>query len=129
MKFGSETDIPGSVNRAVDGAINAVRWSSTSLIKHLNILPPEYDAVRRIAFMVASVASRFWSAAASEAGNIVAACHGAFGSDFASRVQADLSAYLEKSKPMPRIKILFRLRQAGDVVAGIAQSHKLGPIR
>ena len=30
---------------------------------------------------------------------------------------------------LPRIKILFGLRQAGDVVAGIAQSHKLAPIR
>jgi len=30
---------------------------------------------------------------------------------------------------LPLIKILFGLRQAGDVVAGIAQSHKLAPIR
>jgi hypothetical protein len=31
MKIGSETDMPNSVNRAVDGAYNAVRLSSASL--------------------------------------------------------------------------------------------------
>jgi hypothetical protein len=31
MKIGSETDMPNSVNRAVGGAYNAVRLSSTSL--------------------------------------------------------------------------------------------------